>query len=250
MKFSLSLCLCAFFFNSFAQDKNQFYALDSNWNQTVLDSSKYLLWIHAKEDGNWQWDYYNTWGPLIKSQSFADHDGTVLNGASYIYNKAGDIDSTGIFDHGKRNGSFFKYKSHSQESIILVKQYDYLNDSMVKFIDFQKSITSIKDHDSTKEKESEYPGGVASWYSYLKSNLIYPERAVEKEIQGQVRVEFLVDEKGRIKDPFIAKSLEYSVDQASIELILKSGFWVPGMKDGQAVKTYKIQPINYKLENR
>ena len=83
-------------------------------NQTVLDSSKYILWIHEKEDSNWQWDYYYTWGPLVKSTSYADHDGTILNGSSRMYNNLGELDSTGRYDHGKKNGSFYKYKSFNK----------------------------------------------------------------------------------------------------------------------------------------
>ena len=84
MKLFLYLLFTICISTSFAQNKNQFYALDSQMNQTVLDSSRYILWIHLKEDSNWQWDYYRTWGPLIKSVSYADHDGTILNGRSFF----------------------------------------------------------------------------------------------------------------------------------------------------------------------
>ncbi len=62
MKSFLLFCFIICFFTGTAQDKNQFYALDKNMNQTVLDSSKYILWIHEKEDSNWQWDYYYNLG--------------------------------------------------------------------------------------------------------------------------------------------------------------------------------------------
>src|SRR5450432_2127023 len=110
MKLLLSIFFAGLFLNSFSQDKNAFYALDRNMNQTTLDSSKYILWVHEKEDSNWQWDYYYTWGTMIKSNLYADHDGTMLNGRSSIYNTTGNLDSTGIFDHGKKNGSFYKYR--------------------------------------------------------------------------------------------------------------------------------------------
>src|SRR4029077_20571020 len=104
MKRFLPFLFTSLFLTAAAQDKNQFYALDAKMNQTVLDSSKYILWIHETENSRWQWDYYYTWGPLVKSTRFVDHDGTVPDGRFCIYNKQGNLDSTGIFDHGKKNG--------------------------------------------------------------------------------------------------------------------------------------------------
>jgi protein TonB len=245
MKLILLFCFNGFFLCSFSQDKNQFYALDKNMNQTVLDSSKYILWIHEKEDSNWQWDYYYTWGSLVKSTSYADHDGTVQNGRFFLYNSNGNLDSVGMYDHGKKNGSFYKYRSYTEDSIRAIHQYNYRDDSLVKFFNLTENKEKVKD--TTNEKESEYPGGIAAWYRYLAKNLVYPERAISKEVQGQVQVDFIIDTNGVVKDLFIQKSVEYSIDQASLELIKKSGEWNPATNKGLPVKSYKMQPVNFKL---
>jgi len=224
--------------------------MDAKMSQTVLDSSKYILWIHEKEDSNWQWDYYYTWGPLIKSQSFADHDGKILNGRSFSYNTVGNLDSISVFDHGKKNGSFYKLKSFTKDSIEMSRQYDYVEDSLVKSVDHSAERRRMDDKDTANSKESEYPGGQKQWYDYLAHTLQYPDRAINKEIQGQVQIGFIVDETGNVKDPYIQKSVEYSLDQASLKLVKDSGKWVPGIKDGIPVKTYKIQPVNFKLESK
>jgi protein TonB len=217
-------------------------------NQTVLDSSKYILWIYEKEDSNWQWDYYYTWGTMIKSNSYFDHDGKILNGRFCIYNNFGNLDSSGGYDQGKKNGSFYKYRSYTKDSVKPIRQYDYKEDSLVKFINVSENKEIVKD--TADEKESEFPGATAGWYKYLASNLVYPERAISKEIQGQVQIEFIVDTNGVVKDPYLQKSVEYSIDQASLELIKKSGEWTPATKKGVPVKSYKMQPINFKLETR
>src|ERR1700722_2968747 len=123
MKPLLLISFSVWFLTSFGQDKNQFYALDAKMNQTVLDSSKYILWIHQKEDSNWQWDYYKTWGPMIKSTSYADHDGKILNGPFYFYNATGNLDSTGNYDHGKKSGIFCRFRSSSKDSNANYNQY-------------------------------------------------------------------------------------------------------------------------------
>jgi periplasmic protein TonB len=246
MKLLLLLCFSGCFLFSFAQDKNQFYALDKNMNQTVLDSSKYILWIHEKEDSNWQWDYYYTWGSLVKSTSFSDHDGTIINGRFCIYNTYGNLDSVGIFDHGKKNGSFYKYATYTKDSFAIIHQYDYMEDSLVKSVNIKNN--TEKDKDTTNSKESEYPGGINAWNAYLAHHLSYPDRAVSKEIQGQVRIYFEVDTDGNVRDSYILKSIEYSLDQESLKAINESGKWYPGIKEGIKVKTYKVMPVNFKLE--
>jgi periplasmic protein TonB len=247
MKYLFSVCFLLSLSNGWSQDKNQFYALDVNWNQTTLDSSKYILWIHEKEDSNWEWDFYNTWGPMIKSQSFADHDGTILNGRTYIYNKTGNVDSTCNFDHGKKNGSFYKYQTIREDSVITTMYYEYVADSLVRSINYMLDTMKKKKEDTTGT-ESEYPGGIAQWNYYLLHNLKYPDRAVNKEIQGQVRVTFKVDKEGKVRDAQISKSVEYSLDQESIRVIKDSGIWKPAMQHGELKNSYKLMPINYKLE--
>jgi protein TonB len=242
----LTLYSCA----ALGQDKNAFYALDAKMNQTILDSSKYILWIHETDSVRWQWDYYYTWGSLVKSTRYVDHDGTVTDGRFCRYNSTGELDSTGIFDHGKKNGSFIKFKTYPGDSIVAVRQNDYIEDSLVKSIDLIAEDQKNQHSDTTIEKVPEFPGGISQWQQYFMKNLRYPERATGKGIQGQVRIFFKVDKEGNISDPFIQKSLEYSLDQESLRLIIQSGKWDPATKDGNPVNSYKIQPLNYRLESQ
>jgi periplasmic protein TonB len=245
MKNLLTLSLSFSFFIVNAQDKNQFYALDAKMNQTVLDSSKYILWIHETDSARWQWDYYLTWGPLVKSTTYADHDGTVKNGRFCIYNTMGNLDSTGIYDHGKKNGTFYKLKSYSRDSIIIIARYEYIIDSLVQHTDVRLISPENKNIDSTAENEPSYPGGITGWEKYVKDNIQYPERARPKNIQGQVGIYFIVDKEGNIRDPFILKSQEYSLDQESFRLIKKSGKWEPALRNGIPVNSYQLKYLNF-----
>jgi len=250
MKNLLIFCLSIGSCTVMAQDKNSFFALDAKMNQTVLDSSKYILWVHETDSARWQWDYYYTWGSLVKSTRYADHDGTIADGRFCRYNSMGDLDSTGVFDHGKKNGSFFKFKTYPKDSIVAIWQNDYLEDSLIKSIDLIAERQKIQHSDTVNQKEPEYPGGISQWQQYVVKNLRYPERAQKKNIQGQVQILFKVDKEGNITDPYIQKSLEYSLDQESLRIINQSGKWDPATKDGMPVNSYKIQPLNYRLESQ
>ncbi len=54
MKNLLILCLILSSYAALAQDKNAFYALDAQMNQTSLDSSKNILWVHETDSARWQ----------------------------------------------------------------------------------------------------------------------------------------------------------------------------------------------------
>jgi periplasmic protein TonB len=250
MKISLIICLSLCAIAVSAQDKNQFYALDAKMNQTVLDSSKYILWIHEKDSIHWQWDYYFSWGPLVKSTTYSDHDGTVLNGRFCIYNNFGNLDSTGVYENGKKNGLFLKLGSLSKDSIEILRQYVYEHDSLTGFKNLTAEKRNFNELDSTGSGEPGFPGGNSAWDSYLTHNLRYPDRAMNKMIQGKVVICFLVNSEGYMNDPFIEKSVEYSLDQEAIRLIKNSGKWIPVQKDGTPIASFKKQPVAFRLERQ
>jgi TonB family protein len=245
MKLLLTLCLALCSLLSFSQAKENFYVLDSSWNQTVLDSAKYLFWIHQNEEGNWVQSYYHMWGPMIKMETFNDHDGVQRNGLACYYYANGKLDSVGHYRNGKKEGSFVKYRFRTDDSLEREKSYEYANDSLVSVSVDREGPAAGKIING--DKESEYPGGLTQWQQFLGKNLHYPDRAIGNEVKGEVKILFTVDEQGNVIEPMISKSVEYSLDRESLRLIRLSGKWEPGLKDGKTAKTDKIQPIRFVL---
>jgi len=95
---------------------------------------------------------------------------------------------------------------------------------------------------------SEYPGGIEAWRRFLGKNLRYPEQAVEKEIQGTVIVQFIVDKAGNVSDVEAISGPNELRDEA-VRVIRKSGQWTPANQNGRQVKSYKRQPIVFQLQN-
>jgi hypothetical protein len=44
--------------------------------------------------------------------------------------------------------------------------------------------------------------------------------------------------------------LEYSLDQETLRIITSSGKWDPATKNGIPLNSYKVQPLNYRLESQ
>lgn len=106
--------------------------------------------------------------------------------------------------------------------------------------DWDKTFTKV-------EIESEYPGGSAAWQRYLNKTLRYPQDAIDNEIQGTVVIQFIVDKEGNVSEVEAISGPEELRSEA-VRVIKKSGKWTPAVQNGRQVKSYKKQPIVFRLE--
>ena len=98
------------------------------------------------------------------------------------------------------------------------------------------------------ETEASYPGGSKEWMAYMNKNFKYPTEAVSMKIQGTVIVQFVVDKEGNVSDIEALSGPETGgLREEAIRIIKNSGKWIPGKQNGVAVKSYKKQPISYRL---
>lgn len=106
--------------------------------------------------------------------------------------------------------------------------------------DWDKTFTKV-------EIESSYPGGAAAWTRYLLKTLRYPQEAQDNEVQGTVVVQFIVDKGGMVSNVEAISGPSELRDEA-VRVIKKSGQWTPAVQNGRQVKSYKKQPIVFRLE--
>lgn len=97
------------------------------------------------------------------------------------------------------------------------------------------------------EIESSFPGGTPGWATFLNENLHYPKAAVKKNIEGTVVVQFIVDREGNVTD---IQSISGPDElRAEAERVMKkSPKWIPAQQFGRKVKSYKKQPITFRLQ--
>ncbi|GAB3217482.1 energy transducer TonB [Algoriphagus aestuariicola] len=97
------------------------------------------------------------------------------------------------------------------------------------------------------EVRAEFQGGMEAWYKYLRSNLSYPKQAQRLGVEGTVIVRFVVNTNGSIQDVEVARSVDPSLDEAAMEVILNSPAWKPARHNGRAVRSRMTIPIKFKL---
>lgn len=99
------------------------------------------------------------------------------------------------------------------------------------------------------EVESDFPGGQQAWLQFLQANLEYPKKAVRKEIQGMVVLQFIVCTDGSVCNAE-AISGPPELRKAALEALKKTPNWTPASQSGKLVKSYKKQPIIFRLESK
>jgi len=98
------------------------------------------------------------------------------------------------------------------------------------------------------EIPSEYPGGTAAWQRFLNKNLRFSQEAIDNEIQGAVVVQFIVDQEGNVSNVEAISGPE-ELRAEAVRVIKKSGQWTPAIQNGRKVKSYKRQPIIFRLQD-
>jgi TonB family protein len=123
-------------------------------------------------------------------------------------------------------------------------------DSATSKIFHKDSLPDVLPGDKTMTKveiESEFPGGPHAWLQFLNDHLTYPNKAVRKKIEGTVLLQFIVDKEGNVSD-LKALSGDPILQEAALKAMKDSPRWKPAIQNGRVVKSYKKQPIIFRLE--
>jgi len=224
--------------------EDQFFVFDLDWKPTKIKKAYYFLRVRQSSDSNYEWTYYQMNGPRIKQECFKDEKASIRNGKFTYYFQNGVIDSTGEYENDQINNLW----SYGDPDGKIKRRKEFRMGLLIKDTSFEEIHLAKNPLLKTGDTESDYPGGVKGWQNYLLHNLHYPDRAVNAEIMGDVLVRFVIDSDGTVLKPEIFHSVEYSLDEEALRIILNSKKWSPEVHSGKKVKSYKVQPIRFRLQ--
>ena len=92
------------------------------------------------------------------------------------------------------------------------------------------------------EVQPELIGGLPG----LQSRVEYPEFARRAGVEGQVVVQFVVDERGNVVDPVVLRSPNDLLAEAALKAVRESRF-KPGQQRGRPVKVRFAVPVTFRL---
>ena len=94
----------------------------------------------------------------------------------------------------------------------------------------------------------EYPGGTNALMSFLSDNIIYPEEAEEKGIEGRVLITFIIEKNGSISNVEVAESVNPLLDKEAVRVVKTMKKWIPGKQNNEPARVRYTLPISFVLK--
>jgi protein TonB len=228
-----------------SQKDDKFFSFDKDFKTVDMKKAEYFVRIRKLAEKEFEVITYRTFGPRVSREIVEDERAQVRIGECSYYHPTGYLDSIGSFKSEVQNGEWWFFNKEGRR----IRKKNYENGILTKdsVINVEAQALKVKADPVPGEVESTFRNGSIGWMRYLNANFRYPQRAESNRIQGMVIIDFIIDEKGKVLSPEISKSTEYSVDEETLRLIRESAGWVPASKDGVPLKSYKRQPITFKL---
>lgn len=111
--------------------------------------------------------------------------------------------------------------------------------------------TTVKTSDEVFTVVEEQPtfqgGGNAAFIDYVGKNLQFPKELIEKNIEGKVYVEFVIEKDGTVTNVAVVKGLDPDADKEAERVIQNSPQWTSGKQNGNPVRVRMILPIQFSL---
>lgn len=155
---------------------------------------------------------------------------------------------TSVIPKTRINQSVYRFiKSNHLRFMVLVA----LSFGMVAMMELSAgNIRQVSTGDSifhVVDKRPVFKGKPSDVHKFIKNQMVYPEDAWIKGIEGVVQVSFVVTSKGTVLNTKIEKSVSPELDMEALRLVDLLNNWKPGMKNGVAVHTYVSIPIEFSL---
>ena len=105
---------------------------------------------------------------------------------------------------------------------------------------------SIEDRDEGIRDWAEVQPALIGGVEGLQSRVTYPAFARQVGIEGQVVIQFVVDERGNVVDPVVLRSPNDLLSEAALKAVRESRF-TPGQQRGRPVKVRFAVPVTFRL---
>ncbi len=94
----------------------------------------------------------------------------------------------------------------------------------------------------------------AKMLDYIYANLVYPAEAIEKNVAGQVVLQFMIEIDGSISEIKIVREIGFGCGQASVDVIESMNTlgkaWRPGHQRGKPVRVLYTLPIKFDTQKK
>ncbi|RYF83317.1 MAG: hypothetical protein EON98_10420 [Chitinophagaceae bacterium] len=213
------------FLNSHSQD-TLYVSYDDDF-KVVSDSLATHQGILVKEDNIWQTSIYNLQSKKLALLCYLSDKEFKLNGLYRLYSQNGKVAEKGYYNENLKEGTWkgFLKNYHSNGNLASTTEFDEKGKPVAtRYFNIDGAELNKKQFDNLLAKQKaeaeinnpQFPSGPEGLNSFIKNNFIKTVQAGSKGYSGEIKVEFYLDEKGRVvnfrttelSDPLVDNSLK------------------------------------------
>ncbi len=189
---------------------------------------------------------------------------SVGNGSVIFYDLDGKKSTEGKVENGKKEGEWKTYRPGHPEKAWIISNYvhdlldgpqkSYYPDGALKRDEVYAAgnLVSGKRYDEKGGELTYTPFEVEceptfDVKSYIKTFVVFPHECRIRRISGNVLVDFVVDETGKVGRVRVVEKVHPLMDAESIRLIGAMKIWKPSMKDDEPIPAKFTLPVNFSL---
>jgi TonB family protein len=97
------------------------------------------------------------------------------------------------------------------------------------------------------EESATMPGGMEALGKFLQTNLKYPAEARQKNVQGNVMIQFVVNKDGSLSNFEVIRGVSQELDTEALRVAALLPNWNPGKQNGRFVRQRFVLPISFRI---
>jgi len=172
---------------------------------------------------------------------------------TFVFNK--DTGKQGILNEDENLKGWVDKQNKLTELVVGNTNYIITYDSLGRMVLTRKKVDEQEELLVENEKiytsvdnMPKFPGGENALGKYISSSVIYPEKAIEQNIQGKVFVSFIITKNGDVANATTARTVHPLLDEEALRVINSLPRWSPGEQEGKPVNVSYTLPINFTLQ--
>lgn len=103
-------------------------------------------------------------------------------------------------------------------------------------------------HENLEDQDPSFPGGDVACMKWLRDNIKYPAKAIEKGIEGRAYVTFVVTKEGKITNAEVVRSSDPLLEAEALRAVRSMPDWIPAKRNGQNVDLQFTLPVMFRLQ--
>jgi TonB family protein len=93
-------------------------------------------------------------------------------------------------------------------------------------------------------------GGEAGFFKFVQANIKYPQKAIDNNIEGEVKVTFDIEKDGTLSNIILNRGIGYGCDEQVVNAVKKSPNWIPARSFSRVSVSPSSVTINFKLTDK